>query len=334
MIGCSSFVLNSEDGTHLLSRTMDFTIEMAENVIYTPRGKEIDPAYQAKQKYQSRLAFVGMGQLSADGPLLFDGVNEAGLTAATLYFPQYAEYTKKSIANQIDVSPDKIVTYVLANFKNLAEVKKAFESNIQIVAQANPVLGITPPLHWIFMDQSGRSLIVEPTKTGLKTYADSLGVMTNSPDYSWQETNLRNYLPVQPKQHSSISWSGKHLTAFSQGSGTFGLPGDFTPTSRFVRVAFLKSFIQQPKDELETVTAAANILKSVSIPKGIVLTETGGSDYTCYSSYMSSQTKSYYFATYSNQRMRKVSLTQTLLANDNYVSFPVTNDEDVQELNK
>ena len=36
MIGCSSFTLETEDKKHLLSRTMDFQIEMAEQVVFIP----------------------------------------------------------------------------------------------------------------------------------------------------------------------------------------------------------------------------------------------------------------------------------------------------------
>nr|WP_257609877.1 linear amide C-N hydrolase [Oenococcus oeni] len=45
MIGCTSLVLNASDKTSVLARTMDFTIEMAENVIYTPKEKKITSSY-------------------------------------------------------------------------------------------------------------------------------------------------------------------------------------------------------------------------------------------------------------------------------------------------
>lgn len=34
MIGCSSFTLESQDNKHFLSRTMDFQIEMAEQILF------------------------------------------------------------------------------------------------------------------------------------------------------------------------------------------------------------------------------------------------------------------------------------------------------------
>ncbi|AWW99481.1 choloylglycine hydrolase family protein [Oenococcus oeni] len=333
MIGCTSLVLNASDKTSVLARTMDFTIEMAENVIYTPKEKKITSSYGEDSFYISKLAFIGMGMQMPDGPVTFDGVNQAGLTAATLYFPGYASYKKVKEENRLAVSPDKIISFALANCETNQEVRRAFETDITIVDRPNPVLGLTTPLHYIFMDKSGNSLIVEPTENGIKIYDHSIGVMTNSPDYPWHENNLRNYLSINPHQYQTVNWLGKTLQPFSQGSGSFGLPGDYTPTSRFIRAAFLKNFIEKPKDEIQTINAAANILKSVSIPKGIVLTQENKSDYTCYSSYMSAQTQSYYFATYGNQRIRKVSLTEKLLSHSDYLSFPVKNNEDILNLN-
>lgn len=39
MIGCSSFTLESQDNKHFLSRTMDFQIEMAEQILFIPETR-------------------------------------------------------------------------------------------------------------------------------------------------------------------------------------------------------------------------------------------------------------------------------------------------------
>ena len=43
---------------------------------------------------------------------------------------------------------------------------------------------------------------------------------------------------------------GFTVTPFGEGSGCLGLPGDYTPPSRFVRLAYLRNLIRKPKDEL------------------------------------------------------------------------------------
>lgn len=50
------------------------------------------------------------------------------------------------------------------------------------------------PFHWVVLDKSGNSIIVEPLIEGIKIYDNLLGVMSNSPDYNWHLTNVRNYI--------------------------------------------------------------------------------------------------------------------------------------------
>ena len=84
-----------------------------------------------------------------------------------------------------------VVGYTLGNCASVNEVKTAFEQNqIQIVDEKNPTLGITPPLHYIFMDKTETTIVVEVMKDGVHVYDDTVGVMTNSPDYPWHENNL------------------------------------------------------------------------------------------------------------------------------------------------
>ncbi|WP_312682509.1 choloylglycine hydrolase family protein [Lactococcus taiwanensis] len=332
MIGCSSFTLETEDKKHLLSRTMDFQIEMAEQVVFIPRDKTFKTSYRSQTTITSEYCCLGMGELSESGPILFDGINEMGVTAATLYFPRFAEYSKEALDKQA-IAPDKVVPTVLTRAQNLQEVRQLFEQEITIVDESNPTLNVTPPLHYIFSDKSGQSLIIEPRAGGIVIIEDSMGVMTNSPDYHWHETNLRNYLSFTPHQRESVNFLGGRLDPFGQGSGTFGLPGDFTPPSRFVRTAFLKNYTTVAANEIEGVTLSHHILASISLPKGIVITASNSIDYTCYTASMCSESGSYYYSTYNNQRIRKISLTPALKNELDYKEFPVNNEEDILSLN-
>ncbi|MFT8837754.1 choloylglycine hydrolase family protein [Liquorilactobacillus satsumensis] len=332
MIGCSSLTLNTQDHKHLLARTMDFTIEMAEEVIFVPRGKSFKTNYTSAAKITAKYANMGIGQLNDHAPILFDGLNEKGLMGATLYFPRYAHYSQKMMPERTNVSPDKVIATVLATAANLTEAATLFKNSLNIVAQENATIGTVPPLHYIFSDQSGASLIVEPRADGVQLIEDSIGVMTNSPDYRWHENNLRNYLTVTAQQHAPVKFLNKTLFPFSQGSGTFGLPGDYTPPARFIRVAFLKNAATQVANEIAGISLLHHILEAVSIPQGAVVTERGTQDYTCYTAYMCAESLSFYFSTYFNQRINKISLAPLLLEKD-YKIFKINNHEDLHELN-
>lgn len=330
---CTSFTLHAKDESYMLSRTMDFSIEMAKTVTYIPQNFHLIHDYSSSEMYQIKYAYVGMGALEDHCNIVFDGVNEQGLTAATLYFVNYANYADpQAVTTAVKVAPDMVVGYTLGNYASVNEVKTAFEQNqIQIVDEKNPTLGITPPLHYIFMDKTGATIVVEVMKDGVHVYDDTVGVMTNSPDYPWHENNLNNYLTVTPKQHEPVNWLGKELHPMSQGSGNFGLPGDFTPVARFVRTAYLKNFMPQADDEYGNLIKAENILKSVNVAKGAVVTETDAQDFSCYRSFMSATSQTYYFATYNNQRVRKINL-QSLIDLTEPKIFVVDNHEDILDI--
>ncbi|BDR60174.1 penicillin acylase [Lactobacillus xylocopicola] len=327
--------METKDKKHFLSRTMDFMMEMAQELVFTPKDQPFIVSYQDQQEITSKHAFLGMGQLqdSDNAPITFDGVNDAGVTGAVLYFPGYANYVERAEANKWAVSPDKVISAVLSQAASLTDVEDLFQNKLALVNEASPTLKVVPPLHYIFSDTSGTSVIIEPQADGIHVIKDSVGVMTNSPDYHWHETNLRNYLAVRPKQHAEIEFLGKTLRPFSQGSGTFGLPGDFTPVSRFIRTAFMKNNVEQAPDEFAAVSLAHHMLESVSIPRGIVVTTDGTFDYTCYSAYICAESRSYYYSTYGNQRIRCVKLTPELAKEPNYRTFKVNPQEDIEYLN-
>lgn len=117
----------------------------------------------------------------------------------------------------------------------------------------------------------------------------------------------------------------------SQGSGNFGLPGDFTPVARFVRAAYLKNFMYQADNEYGNLIKAENILKSVNVAKGAVVTEADAQDFSYYRSFMSATSQTYYFATYNNQRVRKINL-QSLTDLTEPKIFVVDNHEDILDI--
>ena len=58
------------------------------------------------------------------------------------------------------------------------------------------------------------------------------------------------------------------LRAFGAGSGLLGLPGDFTPPSRFVRAAFLQTYSIEQDTSYDSVLQAFHILNNFDVPLG------------------------------------------------------------------
>ena len=69
-------------------------------------------------------------------------------------------------------------------------------------------------------------MVIEKTADGLHLMDNPVGVLSNSPDFQWHLTNLRNYMNLSSSQNQSQTWGSLELTPLGQGAGSFGLPGD------------------------------------------------------------------------------------------------------------
>ena len=296
---CTSIYTKSTDGSYLLSRTMDFSYPLDPSPVFLPRNYQWDSLANEKT-IANKYGFIGAGKFLGTGYFVADGVNEHGLAVAELYLPGDAKYQDYSETGKINLAPHELIIWISENFRTISELSAEI-SKINIVEEKVPVLNFVAPLHWIITDDEGRCVVIEPTEKELKIKVNPVGVMTNTPNIEWHIENLRNYLHVRPKQYDPVNFGGFEATAFSQGTGTMGLPGGYTPPERFVRAAFFKEYIDEAKTEEENVNNAYHILSTVRISKGIVVTSSGSKDYSLYVGSMCNTSRSYYLTTYENQ---------------------------------
>ncbi|KAA0820725.1 choloylglycine hydrolase family protein, partial [Bacillus sp. AY2-1] len=256
---CTSLTLQTKSGQHLFARTMDFALDFNQEVIIVPRRYQWNNI--TGETIKAKQAVVGMGINDQGRIILADGVNESGMTCATLYFPGFATYSNSIDDNKTNLAPFDFVAWSLTQFNSVEELKKSVDS-ISFLDVPLSVLGVIPPLHWILADKWGECIVLEPTIEGLKMYDNPLGVMTNSPEFNWHLQNLRQYVGLKSQPYAPTQWGDVPLSAFGQGSGSMGLPGDFTPPSRFVRAAYSKQNIQGVDNEEEGVSAVFHILSN------------------------------------------------------------------------
>lgn len=290
---CTAITLRASDGSMLMARTMDFSYPLTPRKITIKAGSEWISCL-GTARLRISYSYQGIGQnADAEGrSILFaDGVNEKGLGAVALYFPGCAKYDNRSGAPNrpgMPVAPMiaayEVVPFLLGTCASVQQAVSVLRS-LHIIGVPDPVTGIAAPLHWMLADSSGTCVTAEKTADGLRIYPNTVGVLTNSPDFGWHMTNLRNFLQLRPQGYKPTDWNGTELAPFGQGSGTWGLPGDFTPPSRFVRTAWLKTHAVKCRDFRELHTMARCILGNVSLPKGCVVTERGSIDYTQYTVY-------------------------------------------------
>lgn len=141
--------------------------------------------------------------------------------------------------------------------------------------------------------------------------ATTLGVVTNSPTYDWHMTNLRNYITVNPNNVQSGKIGKLELQAFGMGNGMWGLPGDFSPPSRFVRAALFSANAIPSDNAAEGIDHVFHILNNFDLPRGIARTNQDGTisaDFTQMTTARDPQNLRFYYKTYDDQTIRMIDM--------------------------
>jgi choloylglycine hydrolase len=151
-------------------------------------------------------------------------------------------------------------------------------------------------------------------------------------------TNLRNYVNFSLTDLSPVKVGSVTLVPFGQGTGMLGLPGDFTPPSRFVRAVAFSQSVLPSQTGYEAVLEAFHILNNFDIPKGASRSPTKDeygnvvADHTIWTSAIDLNAKRFYFRSYENSEIRMVDLMKQKLDGKNIVSWSMKGDETVKEL--
>ena len=126
-------------------------------------------------------------------------------------------------------------------------------------------------------------------------------------------SNLRNYLNFSLDNAPPVEVGGVRLTGFGQ-HGMLGMPGDFTPPSRFVRAVAYSTSVLPSKTGPEAVLQAFHILNNFDIPEGSSReqhTDAHGNvvaDHTLWTSASDLKQRRFYFRTYESSQIRSVDL--------------------------
>ncbi|MDO5734129.1 MAG: choloylglycine hydrolase [Eubacteriales bacterium] len=336
---CTAITLQS--GDFYFGRNLDLEYSFQEKVLVTPRkynwqwkAVEQNEALALLEKNTAQnegfLAMIGMGNITDNYPLYADACNEAGLAMASLYFPGNAHYGER-LEGKVNLAPYELIPFVVGTCKTAAQARELLETVNLINEPFNQQLPVAP-LHYIVAD-SEACYVIEAMVDGMHIHENPYGILTNNPPFPFQIQNLQHYLNLRPANPSE-SFSQQHqVKPFGQGLGAFGLPGDASPTSRFVRACYHKLNSVCDSDEKSSVSQFFHLLDSVKMARGSVVTAEGLNDITTYSSCINTKTASYYFKTYDNHQINCVELHSTDLDSTELSAFELPCEEAFNYLN-
>ena len=312
---CTGIRLKTKDGKTVSGRTLEFGIDIATSIVAVPKNYQFVGKTNNGDglKYKSKYAMTGL--ITYTEMSIADGMNSAGLSCGAFYFPTFAEYAPLTAKNQSKaLSPLDFNNWILSQFATVEEVKKAIKDN-KVVIVATEIAdwgGISPPFHYVVYDKNGNSITIEPINGKLEVTDNPIGILTNSPNFDWHMTNLRNYTNLKSENANSMTIDGVTFKQLGQGSGMTGIPGDFTPPARFVRATAFSVTALPAETTFDAIGDIFHILNNFDIPKGFSREVSDGkisADYTLITCARDPQTLKYYYKTYNNQTIKEFDLS-------------------------
>lgn len=322
---CTGITLRTAAGTPIVARTIEWGgSNLNSRYVIVPRGctqQSFTPDGVDGMRFTSRYGYVGLAVEQKE--FIAEGLNEEGLSAGLFYFPAYGRYADFDPALKgRSIADLQLVAWLLGSCRTVDEVKTAV-GKVRVIAiypQASTV-------HWRFTDLSGRQVVLEIVGGKPRFYENELGVLTNSPGFEWQMTNLNNYVNLRAGAAASQQLGGITLTQFGAGGGMLGLPGDITPPSRFIRAAFYQATAPQRPTAEETVLECFQILNNFDIPIGIEFaagqTPTDIPSATQWTSACDPQNRRIYYRTMYNSAIRCFDLTEIDFGHTAYRDAPL-----------
>jgi choloylglycine hydrolase len=243
---CSRIKYQTESGTVIVGRNMDWTETMGTKLCIMPKGIERQGMVDENplkwtSKYGSVVATVW-------DCCTADGMNEAGLTARMLYLAE-TQYGKRDTTRP-GISVSIWVQYYLDNFTTVAEAVEATHSlqvcPLEIIHKGGTA---DAPQHVSLADASGDSAVIEILDgKPVIHHGPQYTVMTNSPTYDEQLVLLKQYEGLGGKKP---------------------LPGTAEAEDRFVRGAYYLTLLPtNPRSYREAVAGVLSVLRNMATPFG------------------------------------------------------------------
>jgi len=288
VLACTAVNIVAADKSVIAGRTMEWAFDMKWTLKSFPTSTELTMTAPPElglpeKKVKTLYSVVGISAEVIPGGAVLEGQNAEGLGMSGNFLPGFTEYQTVTKSDTSYVSILDLGVWALGMHASVAEMREALPKT-KVWSDSSLPSGPTPPtIHMVFTDRSGDSIVVEYVGGELQIHSNAASVLTNAPPYGWHLLNLRNFLNLSSKGVSERTFGSVNVTAIGQGGGTTGLPGDFTPPSRFVRASFMRHFVTPPDDAAEAIQAIGHILNTVDIPLGVAQSKDGDnvvSDYT------------------------------------------------------
>lgn len=307
------------NGDFYFGRNLDLEVAFGQRVVITPRRHLL--SLRREKPMARHYAMIGMATVMDGCPLYAEAANEKGLCMAGLNFPQNASYAAEETPGKHHIAPFELPWWLLGQCATVQEAR--------VLLACTQVMDIpfsesvpNSPLHWHVADKR-EAIAVECMADGMHIHDDPVGVLTNNPPFDFHRQNLTQYMGLTAQWPVNRMTDRVNLQPFGRGLGGFGLPGDASPASRYVRAAFLKLNSACEESEEASVAHFFHLLDAAAMTKGSVMAPGGGWEHTLYTCCINGDEGVYYYKTYGNNQLTAVHLHNANLEGETLVEFPL-----------
>ncbi len=323
---CTAATYKTKD--FYFGRTFDYEYSYEEKIAVTPRNYPFHFLEMGDRNHH--YAMIGMAHMEHGHPLYYEAVNEKGLGMAGLNFVGNAHYGE-SVPGKENIAVFELIPWILSDCATVAQCREKLAK----INLTDPKFNDQLPrvqLHWMIADQT-KAITLEAVADGLHIYDNPVGVLANNPPFQQQMLHLSNYMQLSAKSPQNNFAKGLQLSTYSRGMGAFGLPGDLSSPSRFVRAAFVRMNSFSGDSEEESVGQFFHILGSVEQPMGCCELESGEYERTIYTSCCNATRGIYYYTTYGNRQITAVDMHGENLDGETVVVYEPIWEEQIRAQN-
>ncbi|MBP3548333.1 MAG: choloylglycine hydrolase family protein [Alistipes sp.] len=320
-IACTGISLTATDGSYVQARTIEWAYgALKSEYVVIPRGERLrsyTPTGANGLEFTARYGVVGLAVVEKE--FIAEGINEAGLSAGLFFFPRYGSYQPYDAAHNARTLGDlQVVQWMLTQFASIDELMAAV-GKVDIVGLEKSAV-----IHWRIGDPSGRQVVMEIVGGKVHFYENKIGVLTNAPGFEWQMANLENYVNLRAGTAPNLTLGEVTIEPNGGSSAMLGLPGDFTPPSRFVRAAFFRNTAPERATGLETVLQAFHLLNNFDVPIAIENpAEKSLPSATQWTAAIDLTARRVYYKTAYNNNIRMIDLRSIDFSKVKYASYPL-----------
>lgn len=198
---CTTIGFSYKEGM-VFGRTLELGMTLDNKILVVPRNL-VNFIKAEGTTYSSKYRVIGSGffNIASFG----DGINERGLMGSSNFFPKYASFAKHKEDGKMHMTTSNAFDYLLSRCATVEEVKQEAS---KIILHEKIDEDTSTSNHFFFMDAKEDQVVLEPNQGVLMSYDNPYGVLTNSPEFSWHVTNLKNYIHLNPNNVDKGDFNG------------------------------------------------------------------------------------------------------------------------------